>query len=84
MAKENEYSKVGGINFALYGISCMTYDTFVAAYKGNPTLTASLKDVWSTLKKECKAKGIKWHEDELKNAPKNFDPAVKNKKKKGV
>lgn len=82
MAAENEFLKVGGITWALYGVSCYTYDEFVKAYKGTPQLTDGLDKIWATLKAECKAKGIVWAEDALKEAPANTDLQIKPKKKK--
>lgn len=82
MAKENEFLKVGGITWALYGVSCLTKDEFVSMYKGTPQLTDGLDKIWATLKAECKAKGIVWKEDVLEAAPENTDAAVPAEKKK--
>lgn len=82
MAKENDFLKVGGITWALHGVAGLTYNDFVEMYKGMPQLTDGLDKIWATLKAECKAKGIVWAEDALKEAPANTDLQIKPKKKK--
>lgn len=82
MAAENEFVKVGGVTFALYGVAGLTKHEFVSMYKGTPQLTDGLDKIWATLKAECKAKGIVWKEDALKEAPANTDLQIKPKKKK--
>lgn len=82
MAVENEFVKVGGVTFALYGVAGLTKDEFVSMYKGTTQLTDGLDKIWATLKAECKAKGIVWKEDALKEAPANTDLQIKPKKKK--
>lgn len=81
MAAENEFLKVGGVTFALYGVAGLTKDEFVSMYKGTPQLTDGLDKIWATLKAECKAKGIVWAEDALKEAPANTELQIKPKKK---
>ena len=52
MAAENEFLKVGGVTFALYGVAGLTKDEFVSMYKGSPQLTDGLDKIWATLKAE--------------------------------
>lgn len=85
--KTDIFLKVGGITFSLGGVSSLTYDQFVETVKGSAQLTSSLDAIWSTLRKECRDRGIVWKEDLIAAEPANkaldlpIEKAAKKKKK---
>lgn len=87
--KTDIFLKVGGVTFSLSGVSSLTYDQFCDTIRGAEQLTSSLDAIWSTLRKECRDRGIVWKEDLIAAEPANKDldlPIEKatKKKKKGA
>lgn len=83
--KTDIFLKVGGITFSLGGVSSLTYDQFCDSVRGSVQLTSSLDAIWSTLRKECRDRGIVWKENLIAAEPANKDldlPIEKETKKK--